>query len=115
MRTTTCCIAFGALLLTAPAAYAGSCKQSIARVQARVDAVIEKSAGSDQWRPESLSALRGHQPTPLSLAQTEGGDGAYLRRALDALDRARTADKGGQIVACRRALSDAKLILRRQQ
>ncbi|WP_407154194.1 hypothetical protein [Bradyrhizobium sp. STM 3557] len=115
IRITTCYISFGALLLAAPAAHAGSCERSIASVQAQVDAAIEKSAGSDQWKPESLAALRGYQPTPRSLAQSEGSNGADLQLALDALDRARAADHSGQIATCRRALSEAKLILQRRQ
>ncbi|WP_083841476.1 hypothetical protein [Bradyrhizobium sp. STM 3843] len=114
-RTTTYCATFGALLFAASPAQAGACEPSIASVQAQVDAAIEQSAGSDQWKPESLDALRGHQPTPRSLAQTEGRNGADLQLALDALERARAADRSGQIAACHRELSQAKLILVQQR
>jgi hypothetical protein len=60
------------LLLTNPPVYAGPCDDSIARVQAQADAAIEKRAGAEPWKPESLDATRNYQPTPRSIAATEG-------------------------------------------
>ena len=78
------------LLLTIAPSEAGPCQASIDRIQARVDAVIAKRAGQGPWRPESLDALRGYQPTPRSIAAAEGaGDGSRVQRALNALDGAR--------------------------
>ncbi|SCB09762.1 hypothetical protein GA0061098_1001278 [Bradyrhizobium shewense] len=118
MTTSTSLIRIGivvsVLLQAASPAHAASCERSIARVQAQLDAAIEKNAGADGWGPESLSALRGHQPTPRSLAQAEGSSGVHLQVALDALDRARAADRSSYITTCRRQLFRAKLILRRQ-
>lgn len=101
------------LLQAASPARAASCSDSIGRVQAQLDAAIERNAGAHGWSPESLDALRGHQPTPRSLAQAEGASGVYLRLALDALDRARAADSSSDIATCRRELYEAKRLLRK--
>ncbi|UFW52781.1 MULTISPECIES: hypothetical protein [Bradyrhizobium] len=102
------------LLEAAAPVRAASCKDSIWRVQAQLDAAIEKNAGAHGWGPESLDALRSYQPTPRSLAEAEGPSGAHLRLALDALDRARAADRSKDIARCRRELSEATLLLQKQ-
>jgi hypothetical protein len=106
--------ALAAMLFASSPVYASSCNHAIAHVQAQVDAAIEKSARSGAWKPESLAALRGYQPTPQSLAQTEGRRGQDLQLALDALDRARAAERAGYTSVCRRQVSQAKLILQQQ-
>ncbi|MBC9876850.1 hypothetical protein G8O24_05735 [Bradyrhizobium sp. INPA01-394B] len=103
------------LLHAASPAYAASCADSIEHVQAQLDAAIEKNAGALGWSPESLDALRSHQPTPRSLAQAEGSSGQDFRLALDALDRARAADRSRDIAACRRELSQAAQFLVKPQ
>ncbi len=113
-NTLKCCAAVLALLFATSPAYADTCGHSITLVQAQVDAAIDKNAGSENWKPESLAALRGYQPTPHSLAQAEGHTGRDLRRALNALDRARAVDRAGYTSVCRRQLSRAKLILQQQ-
>jgi hypothetical protein len=105
-------VAILALLCATSPTHAGPCAASIARVQAQADAIIEKRAGADRWRPESLAATRNYQPTPRSLAATEGYRGQDLEVALDSLDRARAADKVGDTVVCQQALASAKAILR---
>ncbi|WP_431204987.1 hypothetical protein ACQ86E_08305 [Bradyrhizobium betae] len=79
-----------------------------------MDAAIDKNADANGWSPESLEALRGHQPTPRSLAQAEGARGVHLRHALDALDRARAADRSDDIASCRRDLFEATLLLQQE-
>jgi hypothetical protein len=89
------------LLLTMAPSHAGSCQDSIDRVQVRLDAMIAKRAGQGSWKPESLDALRGYQPTPRSIAAAEGaGNGSRTQRALSALDRARDADRSGNVALC---------------
>lgn len=100
------------LLFAGFSASAGPCSQSILKAQARVDAAIEAHAGADSWKPESLGALRGHQPTPHSLALTEGNNGTELQIALDALNRARFADESGNSSVCHRQLASVRKILR---
>jgi len=114
-RTLECSAALTILLFAASPGYAGPCAASIAKAQAKVDAAIERSANSNGWRPESLDALRGDQPTPRSLAETEGHKGFGFEVALDSLDRAREADHAGDTVVCRRQLTRVMAILRQQR
>ncbi|RTE93667.1 hypothetical protein [Bradyrhizobium sp. LVM 105] len=107
-----CSAALFALLCATMPAHAGACADDIAQTQAQLDLAIEKNAGSHGWQPESLGALRSHQPTPRSLAETEGGNGIDFTDALDSLDRARTADRTGDIAACSREVAHARAILR---
>lgn len=106
---TVLCAAF-ALLCVASPAYSGVCTRSVARVQAQIDAAIEAQAGSQPWQPESLSALRGHQPTPRTLATADGSP--ELLRALGSLDRARAADRAGDRARCTTELGNTKATLR---
>ena len=90
---------------------AGVCTTAITRAQAQVDKAIDSGLSEDGWKPESLSATRGYQPTPRSLARTEGPGGVDLQQALDLLDRARESDRSGNAIACRRQLANVRLIL----
>ena len=100
------------LLLTIAPGHAGSCQDSIDRVQAQADAVIANRAAQAPWRPESLAATRNYQPTPRSIAAAEGaGNGSPIGRALNALDRARAAESSGNIARCNAALNKAKRAL----
>jgi hypothetical protein len=110
-----CSVALFALLCFASPTYAGSCAPSIARVQGQVDATIAKRAGADRWKHESVDATLGRQPTPFSLAATEGKRGSDLQVALDSLDRARDADRAGDVAGCRRELASARAVLRRHR
>ena len=106
-----CCAAIIVLVLAATSARAGPCTHSIARVQAQFDGAIEKQAGADGWKPECPDALRGYQPTPQSLAATEGSYGPGFENALHALARARAADSAADSAGCLRALTDARTVL----
>ena len=110
--TAKCRILICILLFAVSPAHAGSCEPSIARVQARVDAAIEQNAGSHGWQPESLDATRSYQPTPRSLATVEGSYSHDFTAALDSLDRARDADRIGDIGTCKRELARAQAMLR---
>jgi hypothetical protein len=105
-------VALVALLAASPS-YAGPCARSISRVQARVDAVIDQRAEAGPWRPESLGALRGHQPTPQSLAKADEANdrGSGLQAALDALGRARDADRSADVARCNDELNEARRAL----
>jgi hypothetical protein len=96
------------LFLTIAPSRAGPCQDSIDRLQARVDAIIVNRAGQGPWRPESIDALRGYQPTSRSIAAAEGaGNGSRVQRALNALDRARAADGSGNVALCNAELKRA--------
>ena len=105
-------VAFCILLSATFPAYADICGHSISRVQVQLDTAIEKNAGAHGWGPESLNALRGHQPTPRSLAAAEDRFGSDFTGALDALDRARAADRVGDMAACSRELARVRSVLR---
>lgn len=107
-----CRIAVFILLCATVPAHAGTCADNIAQTQAQLDLAIEKDAGSHGWKPESLHALRSHQPTPRSLAEAEGSNGVDFTDALDSLDRARTANRNGDIAACSREIARARAVLR---
>ncbi|MGY8707373.1 hypothetical protein RAD16_16660 [Bradyrhizobium sp. 18BD] len=110
--TAKCRVALFVLLSATLPAHAGSCTDDIAQTQAQLDLAIEKDAGSHGWKPESLNALRSHQPTPRSLAEAEGSNGVDFTDALDSLDRARSADRSGNIAACNREIAHARSVLR---
>lgn len=112
-KTVQCHVAVTALLLAVAPAYAGPCSETIASIQAEVDAAIENRAGADGWKAESPNALRSHQPTPRSLAASEGREGARFEYALDALDRARAADRLGDSATCHQQLVNARSVLSR--
>jgi hypothetical protein len=108
-------VALAALLFAVSPACASSCEQSIASVQAQVDAAIERTAGDNGWKKQSVDATRNYQPTPRSLAQAEGPSGFNFQVALDSLDRARAADRSGDIATCQRELASVKYILQQGQ
>lgn len=107
-RITKCHAAVVALTLAATPVHAGSCTRAIAKVQAQVDAAIENRARENGWRRESVGARRGYQPTPRSIAATEGIPGEQFEVALDSLDRARAADRSGYTEVCRREVENAR-------
>jgi hypothetical protein len=115
MTTTVKCGVILTLLCVVSPTYAGSCTLSAARLQAKVEAAIEKRAGKASSKPESLDATLNYQPNPFSLAATEDYRGRDLEKALDSLDRARDAARVGVVVVCRRALASARAILRHEQ
>lgn len=95
------------LLLAASPTFAGPCKSSIDDLQGRVDSAIEHKAGADPWKPESVNALRDRQPTPRSIAASEGAAGKKFKHVLMLLKRARSADRAGNSDRCNAALSEA--------
>lgn len=104
-------VSLATLMLGVASASADMCTGSIAKLQAQADAAIEARVAAQPWQSESLSALRGYQPTPRSLA-TAGGS-AKLQRVLSALDRARSADRAGDLNRCNHELARATAGLRR--
>ncbi|MGY4513140.1 hypothetical protein [Bradyrhizobium sp. USDA 3650] len=110
--TATCRAALFVLLSATMPAHAGTCTDDIAQTQAQLDLAIEKDAGSHGWKPESLNALRSRQPTPRSLAEAEGSNGVDFTDALDSLERARAANRTGDIAACSQEIAHARAILR---
>ena len=98
-------------LFVASPIFAGPCKSSIDELQARVDAAIEKQAAADPSKPESLRALRSYQPTPESIAASEGAAGRRFKVVLMRLKRARAADRAGNLGRCNAELDKARSTL----
>jgi hypothetical protein len=99
------------LLLVASPTFGGPCKSSIDELQAKVDAAIEKQAAADPSKRESLRALRNYQPTPQSIAASEGAAGKRFQAVLMLLKRARAADRAGNLDRCNAELDKARSTL----
>lgn len=107
-QTWKCYAVAAALLVTIPAAHASPCSQAITSVQSQVSSAVETDAISSGWKPESLYALRGYQPTPGTLAASEGYSGRRLEEALNSLERARAADHAMDLVGCNQEVDRAR-------
>jgi hypothetical protein len=98
------------LMFLASAGFAGPCTSEIDGMQVKVDARIEAVAKGGRFGKESVAAQLDRQPTPGSLAAAEAelGEGKAMERAVEALARAREADRAGDKRACEQALADAR-------
>jgi hypothetical protein len=87
--------------------YAGPCAQEIDRAQAKIDARLEAKAAAGLSAPESLAATAHHQPTSESIAAAEARLGDIPPERVTAvnaaMDRARDADRVGDLSACEQA------------
>jgi hypothetical protein len=99
-----------ALALSILPGHAGPCTEGIDHVQAQVDAKIDATAGAGPSGSQTRAAGMHHQPTPESIAAAEKrlGEGAGVRAALEALARARDADRANDKGACESALAEAQ-------
>jgi hypothetical protein len=77
----------------------------------KVDSAIEIDAVSGGWKPEILYALRVYQPTPGTLAASEGRGGRRFEDALDRLERARYADRAMDVARCYQEIDRARTAL----
>ena len=78
-----CGVAIFAMSCVVSPVAASTCGPLIPGLQAKVDKAIEGRAGSDRWKRESRDAKLDRQPTPFSLAATEGRRGMDFQVALD--------------------------------
>jgi hypothetical protein len=104
------CIVIAALVFAASPTYAGPCSHAIISVQTQVDAAIEFRVCSAGWRAEDLNTP-GYQPARHSLPASVGGNGELFEYALDALDRARAADRDADSATCHQQLVNARAAL----
>jgi len=102
------------LLFAYRAAVAGPCTAEIDKVQAQIDAALDRQAGAGKAGSEGAAATAHHQPTPESIAAAEKalGEGASIREALAALEIGRAADDRGDAAGCRAAVANARKALR---
>jgi len=108
-------LATGTVVLIAwsTASHAGPCTARIDQMQAQVDAKVDAIAGKGRSAPESAGARLHREPTPGSIARAEQslGEGASVETAVSALDRAREADRVGNVAGCERALAEAHSVI----
>jgi hypothetical protein len=97
------------------AAHSESCGKGIDRVQAAVDAAIDRHAEKGPFSRESTFAKLGHQPTPGTVARAESGGAGWTggEKAVAALARAREAHRAGDNRTCVSELRVARSALRR--
>jgi hypothetical protein len=105
------CVAIAALVFAASPTYAGPCSHAIVSVQTQVDAAIEFRLGSAGWKLEDMTTLSGYQPARRSLPASVGGNGELFEYALDALERARAADRDADSATCHQQLVNARTAL----
>ncbi len=99
------------LLFAGTATFAGPCAKSIDELQARVDTAIEARAAADPTKREALSATRGYQPTPSSIAAGEGAAGKKFLHVMALLKQARAADRAGKLGRCNAIVDKARSTL----
>jgi hypothetical protein len=104
-------LAAAMLLFAAAPALAGPCAKSIDELQAHVDTAIENQAAANPAKRESLSATRSYQPTPYTIAASEGAAGKKFLQVLALLKRARAADRAGNLDRCNAILDKARSTL----
>jgi hypothetical protein len=102
-------IAIGAavLILSAGPGRAGPCAQDIDRLQAQVDAKIERTADTGRFAREARRAFGLPEPSsgPPPAAQSVPEDAPWVSEAMAALARARAADHTGDRSTCEQALA----------
>ncbi len=99
-----------AWFLAAPASAKSSCSAELRRTQIAVDRALDQHAAAAPFAPESKSAKLSHQPTPSTIARAENRFDHWPNGdvAIAALQRARQANKRGDLQGCREALREAR-------
>jgi hypothetical protein len=105
----------GAIAASTIGSQAGPCSAEFYSIEARIEAWLNTKAAAGPTAQESSEALLHRQPTPRSIATAESRLGTVPPQKLDAIRqgmaRAHEADSGGDLDACRRALSDVEPLL----
>jgi hypothetical protein len=91
---------------------AGPCYDEIYRMEARLESLLQAKSAAGPTAPESTEARLHHQPTRESIAVAVTRLGLASPQAADAvmqaMARARDADRAGDLDACERALADVE-------
>jgi hypothetical protein len=90
-----------------------ACSAELARTRKAVDRAIDQHAASTPFAPESKSATLHHQPTPATVARAEHrfDDWPNGSEAVKAIQRARDANRAGDMQGCLDALHDARMAI----
>jgi hypothetical protein len=90
-----------------------ACSADLRRTSRAVDKAVDQHASTEPYAPESKSAKLSHQPTPSSIAQAEHRFDNWPNgsEAVAAVQRARQANKAGDIQGCLDALREARMAI----
>ncbi len=95
-----------------PAASTGktACSAELRRTSRAVDNALDQHASSGLFAPESTAAKLHHQPTPSTVARAERNFDGWPNgsEAVKAVQRARQANKMGDVQGCLNALREAR-------
>ena len=102
----------GALVVSMSASYAGPCSEETARFRAEIEAKQHANADAGPAAPESTAATTHRQPTPESIGAAESQLGEVSPEKLQAVEaaveRASEADRAGDQINCKEALTEAR-------
>jgi hypothetical protein len=90
-----------------------ACSADLRRTTKAVDRALDRYAATAPYAPESKSATLNHQPTPSSIARAERRFDNWPNgsEAVAAVQRARQANKAGDIQGCLDALREARMAI----
>jgi hypothetical protein len=90
-----------------------ACSADLSRTSRAVDKALDRYASTAPYAPESKAAKLNHQPTPSSIARAERrfDDWPNGSEAVAAVQRARQANKAGDIQGCLDALREARMAI----
>lgn len=98
-----------------PAAAIGktACSADLSRTSRAVDKALNQHASTAPYAPESTFAKLNHQPTPSTIARAERRYDNWPNgsEAVAAVQRARQANKAGDIQGCLDALREARMAI----
>jgi hypothetical protein len=102
-----------AISLPQPTLAKTACSAELRRTSRAVDKALDRYASTAPYAPESTSAKLSHQPTPSTIARAERrfDDWPNGSEAVAAVQRAREANKAGDIAGCLDALRDARMAI----
>ncbi len=116
MRIESAWIGAAALFFLAEPAFAGPCSGEIHDLQILLNDRLDAAAAHGKGAAQSKFAQLHRQPTPNSLANAEAQAGdisdADLKSIQQFMVQAHAADDRGDLAACRKALSDARTMMK---
>lgn len=99
-----------AISLPLPTLAKTACTAELRRTSRAVDKALDQHAAASGYAPESTAAKLSHQPTPATIARAEHRFDNWPNgsKAVEAVARARQADKSGDVQGCLDALREAR-------
>lgn len=102
-----------AISLPQPTLAKTACTAELHRTTRAVDKALDRYAATAPYAPESRAATLNHQPTPSTIARAERQFDNWPNgsEAVAAVQRAREANKAGDIQGCLDALREARMAI----